>query len=111
VEADFEECLEGANLLISSMSSTCLEAMAKGIPVIVVGNRFGLTHNPIPEAVQGDLFRLCFTRKELADAIKTFHSRSQEEVRKQERIGIKIREEFFEPVTVEGVRHFLELSS
>jgi hypothetical protein len=111
VEADFEECLEGANLLVSSMSSTCLEAMAKGIPVIVVGNRFGLTHNPIPEAIRGELFRLCFTRKEVADAIKTFHSRSPEEIRKQERMGTKIREQFFEPVTLEGVRHFLELSS
>jgi hypothetical protein len=110
VNADFEECLGKANLLVSSMSSTCLETMARGIPVIVVGNRCGLTHNPIPETVTEDIWRFCFDHKEVVDAIKIYRNRRAENKREYTTIGLKIRTDFFEPVTRAGVRKFLELS-
>ena len=59
VNDDFKDCVEKSNLLISSGSSTCLETIAKGIPVVVVGNRHGLTHNPIPETIAEDIWRVC----------------------------------------------------
>jgi len=106
---DFNECVEGSNLLIGNASSTCLEAMAKGVPVIVVGDRNGIIENPIPEAITSDMWRLCYSPEEVADAIQFYEKRSPEKIREHEEVGKRIREEYFEPVTREGVRRFLGL--
>lgn len=111
VDGDFKDCVEKSHLLISNASSVCLETLAKGIPVIVVGNRHGLTHNPIPKNITADIWRLCYTPEEIATAIQFYKSRSPEKVKEYEEIGKKIREEYFEPVTREGVRRFLGLES
>jgi len=110
VSGDFSDCAEKSNLLISSASSTCLETIAKGIPVIVVGNRRGLTHNPIPEAVTDDIWRLCYTHEEIIDAIQFYKSQGQKKNKEHGDVGRRIREEYFEPVTREGVREFLGLN-
>ncbi len=107
VAGDFNDCVEKANLLISSASSACMETLAKGIPVIVVGNNSGLTHNPIPETITSDIWRLCYSSQEIAEAIQFYQTRSSEKIKEHEELGTRIREEYFEPVTREGVREFL----
>ena len=109
VAGDFNDCVEKSNLLISSASSACMETLAKGIPVIVVGNNSGLTHNPIPETIISDIWRLCYTPQEITDAIQFYKTRSSEKIKEHEEAGRRIREEYFEPVTREGVREFLSL--
>jgi hypothetical protein len=109
VSGDFNDCVEKANLLISSASSACMETLAKGIPVIVVGNNSGLTHNPIPETITSDIWRLCYTQQEILVAIQFYQNRGPEKIKEHEEIGKSIREEYFKPVTREGVREFLEL--
>ena len=91
-------------LFISSTSSVCLETLAKGIPAIVIGNRCGLTHNPIPETITSDIWRLCYTSEEIAEAIQFYKNRSSEKIKEHEEVGRRIREEYFEPVAREGVR-------
>jgi len=103
----FGDCVEKSNLLITSASSTCMETLAKGIPVIVVGNNSGLTHNPIPETISSDIWRLCYHPQEIADAIQFYQTRSPEKIREHESVGKRIREEYFEPVRRDGVRMFL----
>ncbi len=109
VGGDFSDCVEKSNLLISSASSSCMETLAKGIPVIVIGNNYGLTQNPIPETIIDDIWRLCYTPQEIADAIQFYKNRSREKIKEHEEVGKRIREEYFEPVTREGVREFLGL--
>ena len=110
VSGDFNDCVEKSNLLISSASSTCLETIAKGIPVIVVGNRHGLTHNPIPETITDDIWQLCHTHEEIIDAIQFYQNRFPKKIKEHEEVGRRIRKEYFEPVTREGVRVFLGLN-
>ena len=54
---------EQADIIISGMSSICLEAMALGIPAIIVENIHGLKYNAIPSQISKDLwkklFRIC----------------------------------------------------
>ncbi len=107
---DFGNCIEKSNLLISSASSACMETLAKGIPVIIIGNNCGLTQNPIPETITEDIWRLCYSPEEVTDAIQFYQTRSPEKIKEHEEIGKRIREEYFEPVTREGVRDFLGLS-
>ena len=107
VNGDFNDCVEKSNLLISSASSTCMETLAKGIPVIIIGNSYGLTQNPIPETIADDIWSLCYSPEEIIRAIQFYQSRSREKIKEHEEAGRRIREEYFEPVTREGVRQFL----
>ena len=110
VSGDFSDCVEKSNLLISSASSACMETLAKGIPVIIIGNSQGLTQNPIPETITENIWRLCYTTSEIAKAIQFYQNRSSEKIKKHEEVGRMIRKEYFEPVTREGVRVFLGLN-
>jgi len=108
VSGDFKDYVEKSNLLImSNSSSTCMETLAKGIPVIIVGSRHGLAHNPIPETIKEDIWRLCYSPEEIKKAIQFYKNRSLGKIKEHEEIGKEIRIEFFEPVTRKGVRKFL----
>ena len=107
VGGDFNDCVEKSNLLISSASSACMETLAKGIPVIIIGNSYGLTQNPIPETITDDIWRLCYSPQEITDAIQFYQTRTPEKIKEHEETGTRIREEYFEPVTKEGTREFL----
>ena len=86
-----------------------METLAKGIPVIIIGNSYGLTHNPIPKTITDDIWRLCYSSQEVVEAIQFYQSRTPEKVEEHEKAGRRIREEYFEPVTGGRVRRFLGL--
>jgi hypothetical protein len=109
VSGDFSDYVEKSNLLISAASSTCMETLARGIPVIIVGSRNGLTHNLIPENITDDIWRLCYSSQEVVEAIQFYQDRTLEKIFEHEKIGKKIREDYFEPVTREGIREFLRI--
>ena len=111
VGGDFSDCVEKSNLLISSASSTCMETLTRGIPVIIVGSRHSLTHNLIPETITDDIWRLCYSQQEIIESIKFYKSRIPQKIKEHEKAGRRIREEYFAPVTGEGVRMFLEVGS
>jgi len=108
---DFNECVEGANLLIGNASSTCLEALAKGIPAIVVGDRNGIIENPIPDNISNIMWRICSSEEELISAVRLFQSQRETAFNKYQEISEQVKKDYFEPVTSEGVRRFLEIGS
>jgi len=107
VAGDFNECVERTNLLLGNWSSTCLETLAKGIPVIIVGNPNGLTHNTIPPVITEDIWRLSRTPEELVSAIDYYSNCSPSTTEYYRELGEKIRKEFFEQVTSKNIRSFL----
>ncbi len=109
IEGNFKDCVAKAKIMIGNTSSTCLETLAIGIPVIIIGSQSGLTQNPIPENVNKDIWTICYTPEELSDAISHFLNISNEERDNLKKIGEEIRAMYFEPVTREGVRKFLRL--
>ena len=109
IEGNFRDCIVKANIILGNTSNTCLETLALGIQVIIIVSLSGLTKNPITETVEKDIWKLCYTPEELASAINHFLNIIDEERLKFKAIGEKIREEYFEPVTREGVRAFLML--
>jgi hypothetical protein len=110
IEGDFSEYLEQMDVLMGNTSSTILEAIAWGIPVVIIGDRHGITRNPVPDSVPRDMWCLCYTKEEMAEAISRYTGRSAEERIRGEAIGREVREHYFEPVTRESVRAFLRLS-
>lgn len=109
VSGSFHDCLDHAGMLIGNTSSTCVEALARGIPVIVIGSQSGLTQNPIPLEIKDDIWILCYTAQEVAQAIHRYGTRTPEEVAEHVRLGREIRRRYFEPSTRAAVRKFLRL--
>jgi len=107
VDGAFTERVKESFLMLGNTSSTCVETLAMGIPVIIIGSQSGLTQNPIPVTINNDFWRLCYTPYELRDAIDYF-SDYKWSMRSSFTDNVKrIRENCFEPVTGEGVREFL----
>lgn len=109
VSGDFNDCVEKVNLLIGNTSSTCVEALAKGVPVIIIESQSGLTQNPIPENIKEDIWVLCYTAEELTKAMLFYTDRDEGMVKKHELVAQKIKEDYFEPVKNRSVRRFLRL--
>ena len=107
-EKSFVTLLYSTNLLITEASSTCLEAMACGIPVIMMENEEGLTYDPIPNRVSEKLYRKVRTQDHLIQALKYFIKLTPENMKQQQVDCEKVREDYFEPMTQEGVNRFLD---
>ena len=111
VEGSTPDYIRKSDLLITGMSSVALEAVVMGVPVIIVETMSGLTYDPIPESVPKELWPSCRSPKEIFEAINTFRNRTPEEVIKHRELSVKIKNDYFEPVTKESVYRFLELGS
>ncbi|UOG54022.1 hypothetical protein [Leptospira noguchii] len=68
---DIGDCLYGKSLLISSTSSTCLESLASGIPVLIVANN-GVTHLPFSEKIPREIWSLCYDEQDIIKEIDRF---------------------------------------
>ena len=105
------EEIRKSDLLITGMSSVGLEAVVMGVPVIIVETMRGLPYDPIPESVPEELWRSCRSPEEIAEAINAFRNRSPGEMRRHQELSASIKNNYFEPVTKEGVYRFLNLDS
>lgn len=108
-QKSFHDLLVKTNLLVTAASSTCLEALACGLPVIIIENVYGLTYNPVPNSIPNELYKICSSPEQLISAFNYYMNVSLEDIKKQKEAGKRIREEYFEPVTEEGVMRFLDL--
>lgn len=102
-----QEVIRKADILVSGMSSITLEAMALGVPVLVIKQPSGLQYNPIPDNLDQDLWKLCGTREDILDGIEVFRKRDETELTRHKELGLRIRKIYFEPVTRVGVLKFL----
>jgi hypothetical protein len=89
------------------MSSICLEAMALGVPVLVIDQPRGLQFNPIPGDLRQDLWKQCSSNQDILDGIDLYRNRNDKELNRHKELGQQIRETYFEHVTREGVLKFL----
>lgn len=109
VSGELDDLIAQADVLVSSASSACVQALASGVPVVVMGSLRGLTQNPIPAATDQRLWTLCYTAAEVRAALERFGARTQDEIRRERELGFALRERFFTPVTRESVARLLRL--
>jgi hypothetical protein len=98
-------------IMISNTSSACVEAIVWGIPVIIIGSTNSLTQNPIPNDINKDIWRVCYTYKELKEAIQEFSNFNEEKLIYFKNIGNTVKINYFEPVTEQGVKKFLHIDN
>ena len=104
LDKDFHESLDEGDVFMGSASSTCMEAIAWGKYVIIIGNPHGITHNPIPSSVPNELWKLCYSPSEAVEALK----RCTNDFKPPSSTS-SIRDAFFEPVTKEGVVQMIDI--
>jgi hypothetical protein len=109
VSGDFNECLDRAGVLIGNYSSTCVEALARGIPAVLVGGQSGFTHNPVPTDIPSSIWVLCYEVTELIAAVRRFLRRTPDEIAEHQQIGKWIRDRYFRKVDRQSVREFFRL--
>ncbi|HTE48065.1 MAG TPA: DUF6716 putative glycosyltransferase [Gemmatimonadaceae bacterium] len=107
VSGDFHDALDMANLLIGNASTVCLEALAKGVPVIVIAPSTGIVQNVIPESLHPDMWAICRDAAEIVKAIDRYRLLTADQRSDFERWGREIRQAYFSPVTRETVLRFL----
>ena len=110
-EKSLPPLLHCSELLISEGSSTCLEAMACGIPVIVVENQEGLTFDRIPHNFPEEIVRKTRTVSQLVEAIEHYAHADIETQKVLKSLGLKIRSDYFEPISKEGIERLFDIEN
>lgn len=108
-EKSFPILVRKSNLLVSEASSTCLEALALGVPVIVIHNENGLTYDPIPKAIPKNLYKNILTSAELISALNFYIANEASGKSEQLLQGNLIKRSYFEPMSMRGMDKFLDL--
>jgi hypothetical protein len=105
-EGGFQEALAEAALIVSSNTSSMVEAAAKGIPVIFVGSQTALNHNPL-ENLGLDIHTECFTSDELIQAVDKYVHPSAADADDFKKMGRRVRDLFFTPINENTMESFL----
>jgi hypothetical protein len=109
-EGPFPKLVLDADLLISTGSTVCMESLAYGVPVIVIGSPKHVTKNIIPETVPKGIWDLCFNAEELREALdRLCFDLDNGDYENLIRLARKIRSDFFTPVSRKRVCDFLGL--
>jgi hypothetical protein len=101
------EALRRASIMISANSSSMVEALTYGIPVIYAGSRIMINQN-ILTGIDPAIARECFTPAELAEAINDFSLVDEKKSRQYEEIANAVKYRYFTPVTDETLAPFFD---
>jgi len=107
-DGSLPEALNLAQIVISSNSSSMVEAATRGIPIIFLGRQTAMNYNILSD-VNLDIVTECFSASELIGAIEKYLNLSPAERKQFKEMGIKVRDIFFEPVNEETLKPFLSI--
>jgi len=100
------DVLPQAEVIISTSSSTCMEAVCMGIPVIVTAEPGVLIENVVPKDVGEELCRICYTKDDIKKAMTDFINATAEEKDRRVKQAQILKEKYFMPVTEKTVLKF-----
>ncbi|MBI9033214.1 MAG: hypothetical protein JEZ03_01970 [Bacteroidales bacterium] len=104
---DFKECMMLSSVLISHGSSVLIEAIAYGVPVIVLCLNSSITQNPIPKSIDSKIWKLVYNNEELKAAFIQYTNLNEEQRNDIDGIGKEVRLGCFKQVTKSAVQEFL----
>jgi hypothetical protein len=99
IDGNFDRELDYADALVSTASSTCVQAIARGIPVAVVGSPGLLTQNPIPKTIDARLWQVCYSAEDLYSLLRSYANLGLKDITQLRKLGSDCRSEFFEALT------------
>ncbi len=98
------EILNEARVAVTGGSSVALEAVCRGVPVIVSGRSAGISFN-ILENVDRQLWRIAYSTREFEDLVRQWLPQIPEPSYRQ-KAGLRIRDEYFEMTTPLSMQSF-----
>ena len=98
-----DELLETSQILVSSTSSLCLEAVAKGVPVIILSSPNKYTQKPIPLEVDNRVWNIVHNCKDLSKEIEKKLKFVKESPKEVTKISNITKDLYFEKPTNENV--------
>jgi hypothetical protein len=101
------KALDDASLVISKNSGSIVEAAARGIPVIFLGNQTCLNLNPLVGITLPGITE-CYTTEELESSVKKYLAISSGEQEQYRKDGEYLRDPFFTDVNETTLAPFLE---
>jgi hypothetical protein len=107
VNGILSDYLKDARLFCTNASSTALEALAAGVPVLLIGNRQSVTWNPIPKSIPDEVWELCFSAEEFVKGIEKLIQLSPDYMKD---VSWRIRNEYFTKPDDNNVRALLGLN-
>lgn len=93
-------------LVVTGGSSSALETICQGIPVILVGRDAGLDINPL-EGVAPQMWALVYEPKQLSSIIEQWSPAHPLPPETRKSLGREVRDAFFEPITDVTLKAFL----
>ena len=102
----FSKSLINSNIMIGGSSSTCMEALAYGIPVIIIADYSSILQNPIPNNVSKNMWSICFSEKDCLNALYSFYKRKH---LSKNKFRNEILKAYFNPISTESMDSILPL--
>ena len=100
------ELLPNAKAVVTSGSSAAVEAICRGIPVVLIGRHAGLNFNPLM-AIDSRMWAIAYTPNDLREIITQRFCEDQLPGAERLAIAENTRKAFFMEVENDGMRHFL----
>lgn len=100
-----DDLLRDARMMVSAGTSAALEAVCRGVPVILIGRQAGLDMNPLSE-VDGRLWTLAYDSADVARAIGEWSPAHPLCLAERVAMGEAILVEYFEPSSEAGMAAF-----
>lgn len=98
--------IRDASVVVSTSSSSIVEAIVKGTPAIFVGNQNKLNLNPLA-GIRTPLLTVCYSNDEVLAALSKYLNLSDNERNEYHNLGKSIRNMFFLPVDEHTLSPFL----
>ena len=98
MDEDSKSLLRRVNILISGMSSICLESMAIGVPVVIINRQGGINYNSIPMEIKQTLWKLSSDSSEMLLNIKHFLKKDRNELLELKLESKELRKKYFQPL-------------
>ena len=77
VDGSFVDYIYDSSLLITGASTTCIEAMVIGVPVVVSGSKSGVMNISIPSSIPSDLYKVITNGHDLEKYICSLMARNK----------------------------------
>ena len=69
-------------MLVTEGSSTCLESIAKGVPVILLKSNVRIFQNPLPEGIDNITYSICHSSNEIINSLNKYLLMNSEQQKK-----------------------------
>ena len=103
----FSNVIHKSFLLVSFFSSTCLEAISLGKPVLILNPSQTMNFISIPEEIDNKLWKICYDEFDLMQNIQLYLSLNQNELDEIKSITKKITLNYFQQVSKKNIINFI----